>query len=53
MDVEDMMGKLNTHNKSSKPFTVLEIKPYLQKLHDDSRIFLVEDEGKMGVIYAI
>lgn len=54
MDVEDMIERMNSHhNTSSKPFTLLEIKPYLQKLHDNSRIFLVEDEGKMGVVYAI
>jgi len=55
MDVEEMMEKLNQNVDSSKkkPFTLLEIKPYLQKLHDESRIFLVEDEGSMGVIYAI
>mmetsp|Transcript_27276 Transcript_27276/g.58401 ORF Transcript_27276/g.58401 Transcript_27276/m.58401 type:complete len:594 (-) Transcript_27276:674-2455(-) len=53
MDVEEMIGKINTHHKSSKPFTHLEIKPYLQEMHDDGRIFIVEDEGKMGVAYAM
>lgn len=53
MEVEDMVEKLNEHHKSTKPFTLLEIKPYLQKLHDDNRIFMVEDEGKMGIVYVV
>ncbi|KAL7528257.1 hypothetical protein ACHAXR_002351 [Thalassiosira sp. AJA248-18] len=53
MDVVEMIEKLNAHHKASKPFTMLEIKPYLQALHDESRIFFVEDEGRMGVVYAI
>jgi len=54
LDVEEMIEKINTaHHSSSKPFTHLEIQPYLQKLHDTGLIFMVEDEGKMGVVYAI
>lgn len=62
MDVGEMMEKLNENarrrrsvadSSDERPFTLLEVKPYLQKLHDESRIFLVEEEGTMGVIYAI
>eukprot|EP00581_Thalassiosira_minuscula_P016412 CAMPEP_0183715212 /NCGR_PEP_ID=MMETSP0737-20130205/9539_1 /TAXON_ID=385413 /ORGANISM="Thalassiosira miniscula, Strain CCMP1093" /LENGTH=718 /DNA_ID=CAMNT_0025944301 /DNA_START=357 /DNA_END=2513 /DNA_ORIENTATION=- len=56
MDVEEMMEKINdarTTMPSCRPFTLLEVKPYLQKLHDDSKIFMVEEEGNMGVIYSI
>ena len=42
-----------TTSSSNKPFTLLEIKPYLQILHDSGHIFLVEDEGRHGVVYAI
>lgn len=53
MDVEEMIEKMNAHQSSSKPFTLLEIKPFLHKLHDASRIFMVEDEGNMGVVYSV
>lgn len=53
LDVEEMIEKMNTKQQSSKPFTLLEIKPYLQTLDDESRIFMVEDEGRMGTIYAV
>lgn len=55
MDVMAMIDRLNSarENQSSKPFTLLEIKPYLQKLHDDSRIFLAEDEGSNGAVYVV
>ena len=51
--VKNMIEKMNAHQSSSKPFTLLEIKPFLQKLHDASRIFMVEDEGNMGVVYSV
>ena len=53
MDVEEMIERMNKSQKSCKPFTLLEVKPFLQKLHKDNRIFMVEDEGKHGVVYAI
>ena len=53
MDVDDIIERMNERSKSCKPFTVLEVKPFLQKLHRDNRIFMVEEEGKNGVVYAI
>lgn len=37
-------------NNNMKPFSMLEIKSFLQKLHESNRLFMVEDEGK---IYAL
>lgn len=37
-------------NNSMKPFSMLEIKPFLQKLHDSNKLFMDEDEGK---VYAL
>lgn len=54
MDVEEMIEKANaTLPLSSKRFTLLEIKPYLQKLDIEGRIFVVEDEGKQGTVYTM
>jgi len=53
MDVETMIERMNEQQTSSKPFTLLEIKPFLQQLDGDGRILLVEDEGKMGTVYAV
>jgi hypothetical protein len=56
MDVEDMLTRMNVSSSvhiSNKSFTLLEIKPYLQSLHDSGHIFLVVDEGRHGVVYAI
>jgi hypothetical protein len=54
MDVDDLIERMNDRHKSwTKPFTLLEVKPYLQKLHKDNRIFMVEEEGKNGVVYVI
>jgi len=56
MDIEDILSRMNDSSSvhiSNKSFTLLEIKPYLQSLHDSGHIFLVEDEGRHGVVYAI
>lgn len=55
LDVEELTDKLNARcgPLAERPFTALEIRPYLQRLHDDGRIFLVEEEGARGVVYAI
>ena len=57
MDVEEMISRMNSLNDESspgdRPFTLLEIRPYLQNLHDGGRIFMVDDEGRNGVVYAI
>jgi hypothetical protein len=56
MDVEEMIAKMNALDNNppnEKPFTLLEIKPYLKNLHDSGRIFMVEDEGRNGVVYTI
>jgi|Transcript_5970 hypothetical protein len=63
MDVEEMIAKLNTYHNttltsdssesSKKPFAPLEVKTYLQRLNAENRIFMVWDDGKMGVIYSI
>lgn len=53
MDVAEMLGKMNAQVAPAKPFTLLEIKPFLQDLDSNGRIFLVEDEGTMGTVYAV
>jgi hypothetical protein len=58
MDVEEMISRMNSLNDESsspsdRPFTLLEIRPYLHDLHAGGRIFMVEDEGRNGVVYAI
>lgn len=57
MDIGDMLSRMNDCpslvHSNNKPFTLLEIKPYLQSLHDSGHIFLVMDEGRHGVVYAI
>lgn len=53
MDVEEMLEKMNRNHSSPKPFTSMEITILLKRLNDEGRIFLVEDEGKMGVVYAV
>ena len=65
MDVEEMIDHLNKILKTSstsvgdmpksseKLFSLLEVKRYLQQLHDEGRIFMVWDDGKMGIIYQI
>merc|ERR1719253_2486899 len=53
LDVRELLEKLGTRCRaqSAPPFTVLEIRPYLQKLEDEGRIFL-EEEGGREVVYA-
>ena len=53
MDVAEMLGKMNAQVAPAKPFTLLEIKPFLQQLDGNGRIFLVEDEGTMGKVYSV
>ena len=53
MDVDTMLEKLNQQIKSSKPFTLLEIKPYLKSLDSQGKIMLVEDEGRNGMVYVV
>lgn len=53
MDVDELIERMNKRKESCKPFSLLEVKPFLQKLHRDNRIFLVEEEGRNGVVYAI
>ena len=52
MDVEDMIEKMNVHIRSQKPFTHLEIIPYLQQLEDAGSIMLSGDHGKKGIVYS-
>ena len=53
MDVDAMVEKLNKQVKSSKPFTLLEIKPYLKSLDSQGKIMLVEEEGNNGTVYVV
>jgi hypothetical protein len=56
MDVEELIARVNaidSDTPNERPFTLLEIKPYLKDLHDSGRIFMVEDEGRNGVVYTI
>mmetsp|Transcript_21752 Transcript_21752/g.52594 ORF Transcript_21752/g.52594 Transcript_21752/m.52594 type:complete len:641 (-) Transcript_21752:438-2360(-) len=55
MEVEEMIEKMNSTRAilSLRPFTLLEIRPYIRKLEEASRIMLVEDQGKMGAIFVI
>lgn len=53
MDVDELIERMNKRQECCMPFSLLEVKPLLQKLHRDNRIFLVEEEGRNGVVYAI
>lgn len=67
MDIDEMIYTMNTTSTSStsssslprreedddRPFTLLEVKTYLQKLHDENRIFVSWDDGNSGIVYSI
>ena len=56
MDVDEMICNINTSSYRSdtvKPYTLLEVKAFLQKLHDENRIFVSWDDGNSGIIYSI
>lgn len=56
MDVDEMMCNINTSNQRShtiKPFSLLEVKTFLQTLHDENRIFVSWEDGNCGIIYSI
>lgn len=53
MDVDEIIGRMNERVDALKPFTILEVKPFLKKLHKDNRIFMVEEEGENGAVYSI
>lgn len=52
MHVGELIERMNDHHTFlTKPFTLLEVKPYLKKLHDDNRIYMVEKERNNFVVY--
>ena len=68
MDIDEMIYTMNTTSTSTsttnssslphreeddRPFTLLEVKTYLQKLHDENRIFVSWDDGNSGIVYSI
>ena len=68
MDIDEMIYTMNTTGTSTsttsssslprreeddRPFTLLEVKTYLQKLHDENRIFVSWDDGNSGIVYSI
>lgn len=66
MDIDEMIYTMNTTSASTftssslprreeddRPFTLLEVKTYLQKLHDENRIFVSWDDGNSGIVYSI
>jgi hypothetical protein len=66
MDIDEMIYTMNTtsttttstsgnlhREEDDRPFTLLEVKTYLQKLHDENRIFVSWDDGNSGIVYSI
>lgn len=53
MDVIQIIERMNERSKALRPFTILEVKPFLKKLHKHNRIFMVEEEGRNGTVYSI
>ena len=68
MDIDEMIYTMNNTSTSTtsssssnlrreeeddRPFTLLEVKTYLQKLHDENRIFVSWDDGNSGIVYSI
>ena len=58
MDVDEMICSINTSSRrgeSTKPFTLLEVKAFLETLDSQNRIFVSwdEDDGNSGTIYSI
>ena len=56
MDVDEMISRINTSSQrdsSTKPFTLLEVKAFLQELDSQNRIFVSWEEDNTGTIYSI
>jgi hypothetical protein len=56
MDVDEMICNINTHRlrgDTVKPFTLLEVKAFLQTLDSQNRIFVSWEEDNSGTIYSI
>jgi len=56
MDVDEMICNINTHRLRAdtvKPFTLLEVKAFLQTLDSQNRIFVSWEEDNSGTIYSI
>lgn len=56
MDVDEMICSINTSSQRGdtvKPFTLLEVKAFLQTLDSQNRIFVSWEEDNSGTIYTI
>ena len=58
MEVDELICRINTspqRGDSSKPFTLLEVKAFLQRLDSQNRIFVSweEEDNNSGTIYSI
>ena len=56
MDVDEMISRINTSSRrdsATKPFTLLEVKAFLQELDSQNRIFVSWEEDNTGTVYSI
>ena len=56
MDVDEMICSINTSSRRGdtvKPFTLLEVKAFLQTLDSQNRIFVSWEDDNSGTIYSI
>ncbi len=56
MDVDDLISSINTSSQRGalqRPFTLLEVKAFLQDLDSQNRIFVSWEEDNSGTVYSI
>lgn len=56
MDVDELICSINTSSQRGvlqRPFTLLEVKAFLQELDSQNRIFVSWEEDNTGTVYSI
>ena len=56
MDVDELICSINTSSQRGvlqRPFTLLEVKAFLQDLDSQNRIFVSWEEDNTGTVYSI